>query len=294
MSTGETFTLIAEEALPPRGPSLGSPTVPPATRFWNYSVGMESTAMLWLCRDEIKACGGIVVLAHTGKQFPEFEESIAQVSEITGLHIHIARQDFTFDEFLFERGGMLRQGYTDCSRRMKRVVLKRFHEQYPQPWEINLGYNADEIDRAHDFCERNDKPGKVKWRFPLLEMGVTRAASVVICEQAGFTVLVEMYRKMGRFDCYMCPNQKIAQAQKVRLHYPEQWEDWKRIEAKKGYPILSVSAEAIERLDTPQDFLEALDARKHRCSCFGGNNDPLAEDELENNPVRGQGGEAKL
>ena len=239
-------------------------------RFWNLSLGLESSAMIWVCRDEIKESGGVVVFADTGKQFPEAYQSLGQIEEITGIQIQIVRQDYSFDDFLLKRGGMLRQGFTDCSRRMKRSVLKTFRSQFAYPWEINLGYNADEQDRAHDFSERNDRVGKVTWRYPLIERDIDRSDTVRYCEQAGFTVVLDMYRKMGRMDCYFCPNQKIAQAQKVMEHYPDLWAEWKRLEQQKGHSFLSVSAAAIEDMAIQKDFFERLDATKPQCSCFGG------------------------
>jgi len=240
-------------------------------RFWNFSGGMESAAMVWVCHAEIKAVGGVVVFADTGKQFPEAYKSLEQIQEITGLRFSVVRQSYSFDEFLLERGGMLRQGYTDCSRRMKRVVLKRAHLEYPYPWEINLGFNADEWQRAEDFSARNDVAGEIKWRYPLIERELTRADTVKICEAAGFNILVDMYQKMGRMDCYFCPNQKISQAQKVMRYYPELWEEWKSLEERKGHSFLSVSALAIEQMAEQQDFFNRIDRAKPECSCFGGN-----------------------
>lgn len=78
-----------------------------------------------------------------------------------------------------------------------------------------------------------------------------------------------MYRKMGRFDCFFCPNQRISQAELVMKHYPAQWEEWKEIEKRKGHPILSISAEAIEKRSAQDDFMAVLD-RKQQCSCMGG------------------------
>lgn len=237
-----------------------------STDIYNFSGGMESAAMIYLCREE--AAKQHVVWADTGKQLPEMADSIAQIESICGFSILRLQPSMTFDEFLFERGGMLRQGYTDCSRRMKRRALREHANSLPRPQRIALGYNADEEQRGQDFCERNDKPDR-KFFFPLQEMNVDRAESVKICERAGFTILVEMYRKMGRFDCWFCPNQRIAQAEKVMKYYPAQWEEWKAIEKRKGYPILSISAEAIEQRAVQDDFIAVLD-QKQQCSCMGG------------------------
>ncbi len=239
-----------------------------STIIYNLSGGMESTAMIYLCREEIQRTKAHVAWADTGKQFPEMAASIAQIESICGLTVTRLQPSMTFDEFLYERGGMLRQGYTDCSRRMKRRALREHANSLPRPQAIALGYNADEEQRGHDFCERNDKPDR-KFFFPLQLLNVDRAESVKVCERAGFRILLDMYRKMGRFDCFFCPNQRIAQAEKVMAHYPAQWAEWKAIEKRKGHAILSISAEAIEQRAMQADFIEALD-RKPQCACFGG------------------------
>lgn len=236
--------------------------------LYDFSGGMESAAMIYLCREEIKSSGSIVRWADTGKQFPEMADSISQIESICGLTIEKLQPNMTFDEFLFDKGGMLRQGYTDCSRRMKRRALREHADTFPKPIRIALGFNSDEIERGQKFCERNNNKDRTFF-FPLQELDVDRKQSVQICEKAGFTILLGMYRKMGRFDCFFCPNQRISQAELVMRFYPDLWAEWKEIEKRKGHAILSMSAEAIESRSEQQDFMAALD-QKQQCSCMGG------------------------
>lgn len=247
------------------------------TTIYDLSGGMESSAMVYLCRQKIKAERSIVRWVNTGKQFPEMMDSISQIEAICGFQIIRLKPNMTFDEFLFEKGGILRQGYTDCSRRMKRRALREHANSLPFPQKIALGFNADEEQRGQDFCERSNKPNRTYF-FPLQELGIERIESVKVCARAGFTILLEMYRKMGRFDCFFCPNQRIAQAEKVMKHYPTQWLEWKAIEKRKGHAILSISAEAIENRSVQEDFIEALD-KKQQCSCMGGKDPYDGEDE---------------
>lgn len=236
------------------------------TTVYNFSGGAESAAMLVVDREKIEREGALVCWVDTGKQFPEMYESIDQITEILGIDLIRLRQDYTFDEFLFERGGMLRQGYTDCSRRMKRAVLRRHLLALPSPYTVALGFNASETRRAEEFVERNETD-EMHWHFPLIERGIDRAESYRICRAAGFTILMSIYDRMGRSDCYFCPNQRIAQAQKVMLHYPDLWAEWKEIERKKGHPILKISAANIERLGVQDGMFEE---GKIQCGCFGG------------------------
>ncbi len=252
------------------------------TTFYDFSGGMESAAMLVVDRDRIQARGAVVRFADTGKQFPEMADSIAQIAALLDILIVTVPQRITFDEYLFERGGMLRKGMNDCSRRMKRGNLSRHAKTHQKPWEINLGFNADEDDRARDFTARNERPW-CHWRFPLIEADVSREQSWDICREAGFTILVGMYEKMGRFDCFWCPNQRPAQALKVIEHYPALAAEWSAAEARKGHsflsiPLLALPAEAQRREDEKMPLFA--------CSCFGGDEDVFdGSDELQREAV---------
>lgn len=236
------------------------------TTFYDFSGGMESAAMLVVDRARITATGAIVRFVDTGKQFPEMADSLMQIEARLELSIVRVPRRITFDEFLFERGGMLRRGMDDCSRRMKRSNLKRHAETFPKPWEINLGFNAGEDDRAAAFVARNERPW-CHWRFPLIDAEIARKATWEICRRAGFTILVGMYEKMGRFDCFWCPNQRPSQALKVIEHYPQLAAEWMAAEARKGHSFLGV----------PLQLLPASEAEKEAqrfplfaCACFGG------------------------
>lgn len=242
------------------------------TTFYNFSGGMESAAMLVVDRERIRARAAIVDWADTGKQFPEMAASIAQIEQILDLSIVTVPRRITFDQFLFDRGGMLRKGTTDCSRRMKRSNLTRFFKQHDKPWEINLGFNAAEDDRADSFTDRNERPW-CHWRFPLIEAGVSRADTWEICRRAGFTILVAMYEKMGRFDCFWCPNQRPAQALKVVEHYPALAAEWIATEERKQHSFLPVPLRLLVQQATPAD------APLSGCACFGGTTDAFEDDD---------------
>jgi hypothetical protein len=242
--------------------------------FYNFSGGMESAAMLVVDRERVRDTGAVVRFADTGKQFPEMADSIAQIGERLGLEIVTVPRRITFDEFLFERGGMLRKGMTDCSRRMKRSNLMAHARTFPKPWEINLGFNAAEQDRADEFTDRNEREW-CHWRFPLIERGIDRPRTKAICKEAGFTILVDMYEKMGRFDCYFCPNQKPSQAIKVHDHYPELAAEWMAIEARKGHSIMRVPLAQLVK-DRDEEESRSLFAG---CSCFGGSECVWDEDD---------------
>jgi len=246
------------------------------TNFYDFSGGMESAAMLVLDRQRIHETSAIVRWADTGKQFPEMPASIAQIESILGIKIVTVPRRITFDEFLYDRGGMIRKGTTDCSRRMKRTNLSAHAKTFPKPWEINLGFNAGEGDRAEAFSDRNERPW-CHWRYPLIEAGVHRKSTWDICRKAGFSIVVGMYEKMGRFDCFMCGNQKPEQALKVVDHYPELAKEWMDMEEKKGHSFMPVSLKVLVDNRDRQGMLDLGVGTK--CACFGGTDDFFEEDD---------------
>ena len=243
------------------------------TIFYNFSGGMESAAMLVIDRERIQSTGAIVSYADTGKQLPEMADSIRQVETILDITIVTVARRITFDEYLFERGGMLRKGMNDCSRRMKRSNLARHMRTFPRPYEVNLGFNSAETERQDDFVERNER-NWLHWRFPLIEADISRAETRRICDGAGFSILVGMYEKMGRFDCFWCPNQKPSQAIKVAEHYPARAAECIAAEERKGHHFLSAG---------PMKRLAGIEIDNgpffSSCACFGGT--ASVADELE-------------
>ena len=238
--------------------------------FYDWSGGMESSAMLVIDRERIRETGAIVRFADTGKQFPELYESKAQIERILGLEIVTVERAMDFDAFLFERGGMLRKGMNDCSRRMKRSNLSRHMHSFPRPYEVNIGFNAAEDERADAFTDRNERDW-LHWRYPLLEAKVHRDQTWAICGESGFSILVEMYEKMGRMDCYFCPNQRESQALKVVEHYPDLARQWSEAEERKGHSFMPVPLKVLVDYSRRQGNLFA--ESPIRCSCFGGDDD---------------------
>lgn len=259
--------------------------------FYDFSGGMESAAMLALERDRIVDLNCCVRWADTGKQFPEMADSIREIERNLGIRIYTVPRRITFDEFLFDKGGMVRKGTTDCSRRMKRANLMAHMKTFPKPckWnntlrggkggfedahEVNLGFNRDEDDRADAFTDRNERDW-LHWRFPLIERNVSRAETVEICKDHGFTILVAMYELMGRFDCYFCGNQTPAQALKVAKYYPELAKEWMEAEARKGHSFMPVSLKVL--VDREEESFPLF--APTQCACFGGDDDFVEDSE---------------
>ncbi len=96
-----------------------------------------------------------------------------------------------------------------------------------------------------------------------------------MCEAAGFSILVEMYKKMDRFDCYMCGNQTPKQARLLAKFYPELAAKWIEEEARKGHSFMPLPLVEVIKDDDP--LFSGLD----QCSCFGGDETFDYEEDVE-------------
>lgn len=244
------------------------------TIFYDWSGGMESSAMLALEIQRIKELSAICRFADTGKQFPELYKSKAQIESILGISIITVGRRISFDEFLFERGGIIRKGTNDCSRRMKRGNLSRHMHSFPRPYEVNLGFNSGEQTRADAFTDRNERDW-LHWRFPLIENGIDRDATWEVCRKAGFTILLDMYEKMGRMDCFMCGNQRPDQALKVVDNYPDLAAEWMSMEERKGHSFMPIPLKILIENRDKKGIESCFGTQK--CGCFGGSDDATGE-----------------
>ena len=87
--------------------------------FYNWSGGMESSAMLVIDRERIRETGAIVRLADTGKYIPEFYESKQQIEQILAGDRHCpAPGPTSIPIFSRRRHDSLRET-NDCSKKMK-------------------------------------------------------------------------------------------------------------------------------------------------------------------------------
>ncbi len=88
-----------------------------------------------------------------------------------------------------------------------------------------------------------------------------------------------MYEKMGRFDCFMCGNQKPEQALKVVDHYPDLAQEWMDMEEKKGHSFMPVSLKVLVDTRDRQGMLDLGVGAK--CACFGGADDFFEDDDSD-------------
>lgn len=97
---------------------------------------------------------------------------------------------------------------TFCSSEWKRDVKRRWVTKEhlvvrAQDW---MGFSTDEIKRASKMIKAN--PGKWGYRFPLLELRMSRGDCIALVQDMGWP-------KPPRSCCWMCPNMHMREWRKV-------------------------------------------------------------------------------
>lgn len=208
----------------------------------SFSGGKDSTAMLlWLLDRGEKVDD--VVFFDGGWEFPEMYDHLAKVEEHIGFKINVVKPPEPFTYTLTAHRRVIRRGkYAGqemigygspgfgtrwCTGR-KQTALDKYFGQYKQIGVKDcIGYAADEVTRIG-----NVRPNKWhKYRFPLIEAGMTEKDALEYCYDQGFD-WGGAYKRNKRLSCWCCPLQNLQALRNLYHHYPELWaqlKEWQKI-----------------------------------------------------------------
>ena len=163
----------------------------------SFSGGKDSTATLLLLFERGERIDDIVFF-DTGWEFPEMYDHIEQIENFIGRKITRVKppENFTFlltgHRRVIRRGKyagqeMIGYGFPGFGTRWctgrKQSTLEKYFAQYKTHGVIDcIGYAADEQNR-----QQNVRPTKWhKFRFPLIETGMTERDALKYCYDRGF------------------------------------------------------------------------------------------------------------
>lgn len=139
-----------------------------------------------------------VVFFDTGWEFPEMYDHLKKVEDYTGIKINIIKpsESFTFlltqHRRVISRGKykgkeMIGYGFPGFGTRWctgrKQDAMNKYFMQYKQSGVTNcIGYAADEPKRFGNLRDTSWQ----KYRYPLVEAGMTEADALKYCYERGF------------------------------------------------------------------------------------------------------------
>ena len=222
----------------------------------SFSGGKDSTALLLkmiesgMQIDEIICCD-------TGVEFPEMYRHIERVKKYIDLPITTLKSEHTFEYLMFEYEKTKGKGKGDkgyswpdfknrwCTYLLKQQLINRHLRRYNNAIEYH-GITTDEAYRA----DKNQDGRNIQ--YPLIDWKMTGQDCLNYCYDKGFR-WDGLYDKFNRVSCYLCPLQRIGELKILYTHYPELWEQMKRLDKK--------SIEQFNRQFTDRYSIEELENR---------------------------------
>ena len=230
----------------------------------SFSGGKDSTAMLLMMLEK-----GIQVdeiyFADTGVEFPEMYQYIDKIEKYIGQKIIRLQPKKSWDDWFykpFSRGKNkgLNHGFpfvigNGCwaKRDLKLAQLQKIEEKGDH---VYIGIAADEKERLE---RGNYKSNPKKYKFPLVEWGITEADCINYLKVKGLEN--PLYKRFSRLGCWMCPKQNLKSLKSLYLYYPNLWVKLKKYEKDSPHGFrLDYTLDELElRFKIGNEFLQQYD-----------------------------------
>ncbi len=196
-------------------------------RFISFSGGVESTALCLLYGDKAKA-----ITADTGWEHPEMYERWQEVEiRLRMIHhafeiIRVKNQDYPggLPEYIREQKFFPSFYSRYCTRLFKIEPIDRFLSSQGE-CELMIGLNADEGGkRTGSHGLQRD----VKYTYPLLDNGLTRAACLRLLRRHNLEPVFPPYMQRG--GCVGCFFKSKKEYTAMHLLAPDQFREVEKIE----------------------------------------------------------------
>lgn len=210
----------------------------------SFSGGKDSTAMV-LHMIELGEHIDEVVCCDTYKEFPAMYrhiEKVRKVVEGAGIKFTMLREEKDFDYWMTEyvpkrknpelKGTKGMSWATSrirwCTRILKTDVINRHLRALKSRYNVIqcVGLAADERQRLERGNNQQDNK-----RHPLDEWGWNEARCLSYCYSNGYD-WEGLYEIFKRVSCWCCPLQPLGELRKLRKHFPDLWEELKRMDEK--------------------------------------------------------------
>lgn len=210
----------------------------------SFSGGKDSTAML-LHMMELEQHIDEVLCCDTYKEFPAMYRHIAKVQKIieaAGIKFTMLKNPQSYDYLMFEhkpnRRNPVLQGKVGyswagsrsrwCTSKLKTDYINRYLKHLNEQFNVIqcIGIAADEQYRL----ERENNQQKNQ-RHPLVEWNWDEKTCLQYCYSKGYD-WEGLYELFHRVSCWCCPLQSLDELRKLRIHFPDLWQELKDMDSR--------------------------------------------------------------
>lgn len=211
-----------------------------------FSCGAASAVATKLAITEARLTGTPLVIAYTKvvNEHPDNARFLADCQRWFDEPITVLMNEKYHgdcDEVFIKERYLVGPSGAPCTKRLKKAL----REGFEQPGDIQVfGYTAEEQDRADQFMDNNNH---VNLSTPLIDRGVTKADCLAMLRYVGIELPV-MYR-LGykNNNCIGCVKGGAGYWNKIRVDFPERFEEMAKIEDYLGRTICKITEGGITR-----------------------------------------------
>lgn len=211
-----------------------------------FSCGAASAVAAKL--DIAKHGAGPVVYCDTGAEHPDNARFMTDCANWFGCEVETIRSEEYHDTWdVWQKTRWLNgpQG-ARCTGELK--VAPRVAYQRPTDIQI-IGYTVEEKHRADRLAANFFE---VRWRFPLIDAGLTKSDCLAMVERAGIE-LPMMYRLgFKNNNCIGCVKGKAGYWNKIRQHFPDVFERMCALTDELDVRPIELKGERIRLRDLPE------------------------------------------
>lgn len=196
--------------------------------YQSFGAGVNSVALAEVLKHKPEK-----VFADTGCEYPETYTYLKTYLPVTVLNAPVEKCN-TIEEWCHKLGHGPFVRYRSCTDKWK---IRRLEKYAEKPCTFNIGIAYDERHRARIF-----EKGKIKYRYPLVENGITRKDCKQIILDAGLRIPV----KSG---CWLCPFQPKASWWRLARNHPDLF--WRAVAIDELSDKIDLHYKGLRRLYPP-------------------------------------------
>lgn len=186
-----------------------------------YSGGKDSTAMLILIKEHQLPLDEIVYIDVGDWMWPGVDKHLQKVEEYIEMPINRVDISKQLKEG-FEKWGFPSPLVRWCTGEKRKAINNYVKE---------LGDVTQYIGIAFDEKGRLGKGGyrKGNYQYPLIDYKIVESEALQMCYDKGFD-FGGVYEYRSRYNCWMCPLQKLDELRILFKHYPALWDKMREMQ----------------------------------------------------------------
>lgn len=212
----------------------------------HFSCGAASTVATKLAIEKYRNSGIPIVILNIflHREHPDNARYLGDCEKWFGIPITVIR-DEKYNADPHEVWRRVRYIVNPTGAACTRVLKRELGAAYWRPGDLDVfGFTADEAHRLDDFIDANAHRNACA---PLIESSISKAAALAEVKGAGLELPV-MYRLGYRNNnCIGCPKGGAGYWNKIRVDFPEVFEDVAWIEEMLGARISQVQKNGVRR-----------------------------------------------